>query len=167
MYENSVELLNKAVTDELVAVHQYMYFHFHCDDQGLDLLAGLYKRTAMEEMLHIEKIAERILFLKGDVDLNAAAETEKIHDVKEMLNWAVRSETDAIKAYNQSAIECGNNADSITKKLFEELVADEERHFGRFDDELGNMEKFGENYLVLQSIERSRNTSSGGGGAGN
>ena len=30
--EKSIELLNKAVNDELLAVHQYMYFHFRCDD---------------------------------------------------------------------------------------------------------------------------------------
>ena len=36
MHEKSVELLNRAVADELSAVHQYMYFHFHCDDQGYD-----------------------------------------------------------------------------------------------------------------------------------
>lgn len=29
MHEKSIELLNKAVTEELHAVHQYMYFHFH------------------------------------------------------------------------------------------------------------------------------------------
>ena len=40
MHEKSITLLNKAVADELSAVHQYMYFHFHCDDQGYDLLAG-------------------------------------------------------------------------------------------------------------------------------
>ncbi|MGM0505073.1 MAG: bacterioferritin, partial [Bacteroidota bacterium] len=28
--EKSIELLNKAIGDELSAVHQYMYFHFHC-----------------------------------------------------------------------------------------------------------------------------------------
>jgi len=53
----------------MIAVHQYMYFHFHCDDQGYDLLAGLFKRTAIEEMLHIERIAERILFLKDEVEM--------------------------------------------------------------------------------------------------
>ena len=43
MHKKSITLLNKAIADELCAVHQYMYFHFHCDDQGLDLLAGLFK----------------------------------------------------------------------------------------------------------------------------
>ena len=49
MHEKSIEVLNAAVADELSAVHQYMYFHFHCDDQGYDLLAGLFKTTAIEE----------------------------------------------------------------------------------------------------------------------
>ena len=41
---------------------------------------------------------------------------------------------------------------------------DEERHFDQYDTEMDNLEKFGENYLVLQSIERSKNLSMGGGG---
>ena len=45
MHKKSVELLNKAVSDELYAVHQYMYFHFHGDDQGFDLLSRLFKKT--------------------------------------------------------------------------------------------------------------------------
>ena len=57
MHPRSVELMNSAVADELTAVHQYMYFHFHCDDQGYDLLAGLFRRTAIEEMLHVERLA--------------------------------------------------------------------------------------------------------------
>ena len=80
MHEKSIELLNKAVADELSAVHQYMYFHFHADDQGYDLLAGLFKKTAIEEMLHVERLAERILFLKGDVEMSAADKTKKTHD---------------------------------------------------------------------------------------
>ena len=72
MYEKSIELLNTAVADELSAVHQYMYFHFHCDDQGIELLSDLFKRTAIEEMLHLERLADRTLFLKGDVVMEAA-----------------------------------------------------------------------------------------------
>jgi len=158
MYEKSIELLNKAVQDELVAVHQYMYCHFQCDDKGYDLLSALFHKTAIEEMMHIERIAERILFLKGDVDLKAAEEVRKIHDVKEMLELVSHLEERAIKAYNQWAVECGTHADSVTKKLFEALVEDEERHFGQFDMELDNMAKYGSNYLALQSIERSKNT---------
>jgi bacterioferritin len=33
----SIELLNKAVADELSAVHQYMYFHFILDGERFKL----------------------------------------------------------------------------------------------------------------------------------
>ena len=47
---------------------------------------------------------------------------------------------------------------------FEDLVMDEERHFDQYDTEQDNLEKFGEKYLALQSIERSKNLSMGSGG---
>ena len=167
MHEKSIELLNKAAADELSAIHQYMYFHFHCDDQGFDLLANLFKRTAIDEMTHVETLAERILFLKGDVEMNPAEEVEKITDVKAMLEKARSMEEENAKDYNKWANECSANNDAISKQLFEELVADEERHYDQYDVELDNIDRFGLNYLALQSIERSKNISNpkGGGGA--
>jgi bacterioferritin len=161
MHEKSIELLNKAIADELYAVHQYMYFHFHCDDQGFDLLASLFKRTAIAEMIHIEKIAERILFLNGQVELKAAEEVKKIHDVKDMLKTAADMEKESAHDYNIWANECTQNADSATRKLFESLVDDEERHFDQYDSELGNIAQFGDRYLALQSIERSKGRETG------
>jgi bacterioferritin len=161
MHEQSIELLNRAVADELSAVHQYMYFHFHCDDQGYDLLAGLFRRTAIEEMGHVEVLAERILFLKGEVDMKLADEVKQIPDVQQMLEVARQMEEDSAHAYNLFANECSQNADSVSKKLFEQLVADEERHYDQYDVEVGNITKFGERYLALQSIERSKNLAGG------
>jgi bacterioferritin len=162
MYAKSIELLNKAITDEMSAVHQYMYFHFYCDDQGFDLLASLFKKTAIEEMGHIELLAERILFLKGEVLMKASRDVEQIQEVKEMLEFSRSDEMAAIKNYNVWANECAANADSVSKKLFENLVMDEERHFDQFDIEMDNLDRFGDHYLALQSIERSKTISQPG-----
>lgn len=161
MREKSIELLNKAVADELSAVHQYMYFHFRCDDLGYDLISNLFKRTAIEEMLHVEKLAERILFLKGEIEMKASQVVQKIHDVKKMLEMASEMETSSIRDYNNWALECSQNADSATKKIFEMLVDDEERHYDQYDKEMENLVKFGDNYLALQSIERSKTVGTG------
>ena len=159
MHEKSIDLLNKAVADEMAAIHQYMYFHFHCDDLGYDLLAGLFKKTAIEEMTHVEVLAERILFLKGDVEMKVAGKTQQIKDVRGMLECAAKMEKDSADEYNQWTNECSANADSASKKIFEDLVATEERHFDQFDTEMENLDKFGEKYLALQSIERSKSVS--------
>lgn len=163
MYQKSIDLLNQAVADELTAVHQYMYFHFHCDDQGIELLSALFKRTAIEEMLHVERLADRILFLKGDVIMEANAKVEAITEVTAMLQWADQSEQSAIRMYNDFALQCGAAADSASKKLFEDLVMDEERHYGQFDNETDNVKRFGVSYLAQQAMERSKASAAGPG----
>lgn len=148
----SIALLNAAVADELQAVHQYMYFHFHLDDQGFGPLAMLFKQTAIEEMMHVERLADRILFLKGEVEMVPAAAVVKILEPVDMLKRAMEMEEASQVYYNKSAVECGNNADSVTKQLFEQLTADEERHYDQYEKQLEKIEKFGPSYLALQSF---------------
>jgi bacterioferritin len=161
VYEKSIELLNKAIADELFAVHQYMYFHFHCDDQGYDLLSRLFKRTAIEEMGHVERLADRILFLKGEIAMEASSDVQKIHDVKEMLELARKMEEESVRDYNLFVQECASHADAASKQVFESLIGDEERHFNQYDMEIVNILRFGEQYLALQSIERSKSIVAG------
>ena len=151
----SIKLLNSAVADELEAVHQYMYFHFHLDDQGFDPLAAMFKRIAIMEMGHVELLAERILFLKGDVDMKAAREVERITEPEQMLAKAARMEDESARTYNAAAIECAGNADSASKQIFEQLVRDEESHFDEFDRQFDNVQRFGPSYLALQSFNRT------------
>lgn len=165
MHEKSIVLLNQAVAEEITALHQYMYFHFHCDDQGYDLLAGLFKKIAIEEMMHVEDLAERILFLGGDVEMKASQDVKKITKVEEMLQLAKSMEEQSALDYNRWANECGNHADSVSKRLFEQLVVDEERHYDNYDDEIENLNRFGKEYLALQSIERSKARGNAGGAA--
>lgn len=156
MYEKSIELLNRAVRDELAAVHQYMYFHFHLDDQGYDLLSSLFRRTAIQEMGHVELLAERILFLKGDVTMQTSQEVKPVQNVAEILDMAQKMEQASIRDYNLWANECSANADAISKKIFEQLVGEEEVHYDQYDNELDKVKLFGDRYLALQSIERSK-----------
>lgn len=47
-------------------------------------------------------------------------------------------------------------------ELLNKAVADdEERHYNQYDKETDNLTKFGDNYLALQSIERSKTLGSG------
>jgi bacterioferritin len=159
----SIELLNRAVADELSAVHQYMYFHFHLDDQGFGPLALLYKRTAIEEMMHVERLAERILFLKGEVELVPSDPVQKITEPEGILARAVAMEGQSIVDYNESARECAAASDAQSKQLFESLVADEERHQDQYEKQMENIRRFGPSYLALQAMSAPADAPKGGG----
>lgn len=132
--EASISLLNQAVADELQAVHQYLYFHFHLEDQGFGPLAVLFRKTAIEEMGHIAKLSERILFLKGDVTLQAAGPVERITEPLKILEKAKQMEEGSIEDYNKLA---------------------EERHLDGWEKQLDNVKRFGLSYLALQSFNGS------------
>jgi bacterioferritin len=140
----------------LMAIHQHLYFHFHCEDQGLGRLAAMFERTAIDEMKHVGRLAERILFLEGDVDMHLDKPVGKVRDVKAMLQLSAKMEADSGKDYNAWAKECTANSDAISRQLLESLTADEERHYDQFNKELVNIEKFGGSYLALQVIEKDK-----------
>jgi bacterioferritin len=158
----SIELLNRAVADELAAVHQYMYFHFHLDDLGFGPLALLFKRTAIEEMMHIERLAERILFLKGEVELIPSGPVEKITDPEKVLAKAVAMEGLSVVDYNESAKVCTANSDAQSKQLLESLIADEERHQDQYEKQMDNIRRFGPSYLALQAMGAPADAPKGG-----
>ncbi len=151
----SIELLNAAVADELAAIHQYMYFHFHLDDQGFGPLATMMKQAAIGEMGHVEQLAERILFLGGDVEMEPASAVKKLHEPEKMVACAAEMEDGAVEMYNKSARECSDNNDAGSKEIFEALIRDEEGHFDKFDQVIDNIKRFGPNYLALQTMGAS------------
>jgi bacterioferritin len=107
-------------------------------------------------MLHAERVAERILFLGGDVEMVAHAAVQKIHDAAGMLECAKSMEQAAVDLYNASARQCAEFGDRGTMNLFEALIVDEEGHFDAFQTQEEHVKKFGEQYLALQSIEGAK-----------
>ena len=54
-----IEVLNKARSMELQAIHQYMNQHYNLDDMDYGELAANVKLIAIDEMRHAEMFAER------------------------------------------------------------------------------------------------------------
>ena len=152
-YQRSIELLNKALAQENTASLQYMFFHFICEDKGYRPLAQYFKKTGIQEMRHAEMLAERILFLEGDIKMTLAKPVNHVTDVKGMLDYSRQLEKDTIEDYNAWSKETSENGDAITHRMFQDLVGQEEGHMDQFRTEMENMEQFGDEYLVLQVID--------------
>ena len=72
-----------------------------------------------------------------------------------LLNKGVADELQAMHQYmywHEYAVQSSQNADAVSKQMFEVLVGDEERHFDEFDKQLDNIKRFGLSYLALQSF---------------
>ncbi len=167
-YQVSIDLLNDAVGKEIATSLQYMYFHTHFEDDRYQYLSKIMREISIAEMRHIEEFSDRILFLQGDVDMNASFRTRQVTDVKEMLRMAMQLEQSTIDSYNEASRIASENKDAVTHKMFQDIIVEEEQHLDTFRTELQNLIDYSEEYLALQSAAGSKHTSksfnhSGGG----
>ncbi|MFW5488364.1 MAG: ferritin-like domain-containing protein [Desulfovibrio sp.] len=145
--EKVIEVLNKARAMELQSIHQYMSQHYRLDDMDYGELAAKMKLIAIDEMRHAEAFAERVTELGGMPTTELAGPIEKGQEILRIFSYDADEEDHALDAYNQFLLVCRDNGDSISVKLLEEIINDEQEHFNYFDSIKDHIEQLGESYL--------------------
>jgi bacterioferritin len=148
MNKKVINSLNEARSRELTAISQYMAQHYELEDGDFGKLASKFKEVAIAEMKHAEKLADRILFLKGEPTSKPDGVAKKGQQIPEMLITNIGLETQAIKMYNDASVVCASEKDQISKELFEELLKDEEGHLNYFENIKDHVDKLGSSYLA-------------------
>jgi bacterioferritin len=148
MSKKVIDLLNQARARELTAISQYMIHHYELEDSDFSKLASKLKETAITEMRHAEKLAERILFLHGEPTSKPDATPKKGQEIGEMLVTNVALEAHAIAMYNEAAVVCTTEKDLKSKDLFEELLDEEEEHLDFFERVNNHIDNMGTAYLT-------------------
>ena len=143
-----ITVLNKARAMELQAIHQYMNQHYSLDDMDYGELAANVKLIAIDEMRHAEDFAERIKELGGEPTTEKDGKIVTGQKVEAMFPFDADQEDDAIDAYNQFLLVCQENGDSVSAKIFETIIDDEQTHFNYFDSVNEHIKKLGGTYLA-------------------
>lgn len=143
-----IEVLNKARSMELQAIHQYMNQHYNLDDMDYGDLAAKMKLIAIDEMRHAEMFAERIKELGGEPTAEPADKIVKGQKVEVIFSFDAGLEDDTMDVYNQFLLVCRENGDSTSMKLFETIVDEEQIHFNYFDNVSDHIKKLGPSYLA-------------------
>ena len=81
-----IEVLNKARSMELYAVHQYMNQHYNLDDLDYGEFASKIKLIAIDEMRHAEQFAERIKELGGEPNSELSSKITKGQKVMDVFH---------------------------------------------------------------------------------
>ena len=143
-----IEVLNKARAMELKAIHQYMNQHYGLDDMDYGELAANVKLIALDEMRHAEAFAERVKELGGEPTSEKDGKIKPGQKVEAMFPFDANLEDNTIDVYNQFLLTCQQNGDSVSAKLFETIIDEEQAHFNYFDSVDDHIKKLGDTYLA-------------------
>lgn len=146
-----VSLLNKALAAEISAIIQYTIQHEKADGlekmrrkkAPLEVVTGKNKASVISEMLkeiflqemdHMEKIAERIY----EVDREAKSGIDPLPEIGATVDDFIKLDRDAenyaIVLYRKIIDEATRLGDIKTRKMFEDIIQEEEEHYWKFDD---------------------------------
>jgi bacterioferritin len=143
-------LLNKAVASEIMAIIQYTNQHekaalltLRMKETPLEVIAeknktkavsDLLKGVFIQEMEHLEKISERIYLLEGEATATPDPLPKVGKTADDFLRLDHEAENDAILLYRKIIEEALKRGDTLTRRMFEDIVTQEEEHYWKFDD---------------------------------
>ena len=142
-----VELLNTALATEIVCVLRYKRHYYATHGIRAKFVAAEFLEHADEEQKHADQIAERIVQLGEDPDLNPATLLSRAHSeydeatsLRQMLEADLIAERIAIESYREMITFIGQR-DPTTRRLLESILAQEEEHAEDLVDLLEDLPK--------------------------
>lgn len=135
-----IKLLNEALATEIVCVLRYKRHYFMASGLMADAVKGEFLEHANEEQAHADRIAERIVQLGGEPDLNPDVLSKRSHaeyvegsDLRDMVKEDLVAERIAIDSY-RAIIGYLGERDTTTKRMMEDILAQEEEHADELAD---------------------------------
>lgn len=150
--EKSIENLQKALSMELTASHQYQLHAAVLDDWGLDLLAKKMREEMQEELGHSDLYLNRILFLKGEPHLTFDKTPVRAESLQSLFKTDMEDEKEAIEFYTKASQQASADSDIGTRQLFEQIVMDEEGHMAWLELQLDLIERMGEAAYIAKHM---------------
>jgi len=128
------EVLNAALSSEIICVLRYQQHYYMTTSIHQAQLQALFKEHWQDEQGHLERIAERIKQLGGVPNFDPEGITSRAfssfksgHTLADLLREDLIAERVVIKIYGDVVTFFGS-ADPVSRRLFEELLQDEEDH---------------------------------------
>lgn len=135
-----LRLLNESLATELVCVLRYKRHYFMASGIKASVAAAEFLEHATQEAEHADKLAERIVQLGGEPDFNPDNLSKHSHaqyvegkNLKEMVLEDLVAERIAIDSYRE-IIQFIGDSDPTTRRIFEDILAQEEEHADDMSD---------------------------------
>lgn len=149
--ERVIEFLNEQLTGELTAINQYFLHAKMQENYGWNRLAKHTRAESVDEMRHAEVITDRILFLEGLPNYQKLFALRIGETVKEMFECDLKVEVEAVDRLRRGIEYMRSIGDVTSARLFEEILADEEKHVDYLETQLDLLVTLGE-ALYLQNV---------------
>jgi bacterioferritin len=146
-----IEVLQEVLSAELTAVNQYFIHARMNENWGYKKLAEHIRKESIEEMMHAQKVIDRILYFEGAPNMSKYMKINVGRNVPEQFQKDLEVEYHAVPRLNKGIEVARSLGDNGTRALLEAILKEEEEHVDWLEAQLGIIKEIGvENYLARQ-----------------
>lgn len=144
-----IDALNAGLTVELTAINLYFINSKMCQNWGLNLLAKHFYDESIEEMIHAQKVIDRVLFLDGTPEIARYDVIKVGKDAETQIRNSLELELKGQVHYNKAIQVAIDEKDNGSRELMDELLRETEESVDWCEAQLDLIKMVGiERYLA-------------------
>lgn len=152
--EEVIALLNEQLTSELTAINQYFLHSKMQANWGFTKLAAKTREESIEEMIHAEKLTDRILLLEGLPNYQRILPLRIGQDLREQFHSDLAIEVEVVERLRPGVQMVRAKGDATSASLLEQILSEEEDHVDYLETQIELMDKMGDQLYMAQLVDQ-------------
>ena len=148
-----IEVLQEVLSAELTAVNQYFIHARMNENWGYKKLAEHIRKESIEEMMHAQKVIDRILYFDGAPNMSKYMKINVGKNVPEQFKNDLEVEYHAVPRLNKGIEMARSLGDNGTRALLEDILKEEEEHVDWLEAQLGIIKEIGAEHYLARQLE--------------
>jgi bacterioferritin len=149
--EGIIDRLNALLAHELTAADQYVVHSEIARNWGYERIAQKFWDLGVDEMKDAQALIRHIFYLEGTPRMQRTGPVQTGQGVPELLELDLQRGRQVVETLTDAIAHCAQVGDYTTRRMFEEMISEEEGNVDWFETQLETIRQIGaENYLSQQ-----------------
>jgi bacterioferritin len=154
--EGVIDLLNKILSADLIAINQYFVHAKMCEPWGYERLHHKVRERRIDEMKDADTLIGHIVYLEDVPKVHPMTVVHLGETVPEQLTLDLKAERDMLTLLSEGVQQRTKVADFTTRHMLEDMAKDVDAHIDWIETQMETITQVGlENYLAEQTKKDS------------
>ena len=154
--EGVIDLLNRILSADLVAINQYFVHAKMCEHWGYERLHHKVRERSIDEMKDADTLIGHILYLEDIPKVHRVTTVHLGETVPEQLKLDLKSEQDMLTLLSEGVLLCTRVADFTTRHMLEEMAKDVDAHIDWIETQMDTITQLGLEHYLAEQIKKDR-----------
>jgi bacterioferritin len=152
--EGVIDLLNRILSADLIAINQYFVHAKMCEHWGYERLHDKVRERSIDEMKDADTLIGHILYLEDIPKVHRLTTVHLGETVPQQLQLDLKAERDMLTLLSEGVLHCSRVADFTTRHMLEDMAKDVDAHIDWIETQMETITQLGLEHYLSEQIKK-------------